>query len=248
MRLAILSDIHGNLPALERVLADLPRHGADLTINLGDCATGPLWPRETVELLDTLMLATVRGNHDRLLVEAHADTLTPSMAFTRANLTPAQCAALHQLPATVEPAPGVLAVHGTPTDDSSYLLETSSGGPLQLATPTMLSERLRGVAAELILCGHSHTQHVAMAPGKRLVVNPGSVGLPRFVENPATPEQEASAPHAHYAVATRTTSGWDVECIALSYDWNAVLERARCNDRHDFADRFTTMLLQHHLQ
>jgi predicted phosphodiesterase len=65
MRLAIISDIHGNLVALEAVLADLRARSPDVTINLGDCVTSPLWPRETFELLATLDLPTVRGNHDR---------------------------------------------------------------------------------------------------------------------------------------------------------------------------------------
>lgn len=54
MRLAVLSDIHGNLPALEAVIADLEKNGADAVVNLGDCASGPLWPAETVRLLRTL--------------------------------------------------------------------------------------------------------------------------------------------------------------------------------------------------
>lgn len=242
MRIAILSDIHGNLAALERVLMDLPRHGADLTLNLGDCATGPLWPVETMQLLDTLALPTVRGNHDRWLIEAPPAGLSPSVVFTREALGPDRCHALHRLPATLAPAPAVLAVHGTPTDDSSYLLETSDGGPLALATAAALAARLGDVDAELILCGHSHTQHVALAPGNRMIVNPGSVGVPRFVENPAIPLQEASAPHARYAVATRRRHGWDIELFALSYDWQAVAAQARRNARADFATRFLAAL------
>ena len=56
MRLAVIADIHGNLPALEAVLADIERRGADRIVNLGDCVSGPLWPRETMDLLDTLGL------------------------------------------------------------------------------------------------------------------------------------------------------------------------------------------------
>jgi predicted phosphodiesterase len=238
MRIAILSDIHGNLLALETVLADLPRHRVDLTINLGDCATGPLWPLETVQLLESLQLPTVRGNHDRWLVESPPGPITSSIAFTRGALGESWCARLHALPPALEPHEGVLAVHGTPHDDTSYLLEDSDGGPLQLATATTLASRLGGVTAGLILCGHSHTQHIALAPGNRLIVNPGSVGLPRYVENPAVPLQEASAPHARYAIATRGAGGWAIECVALSYDFASVARQARVNGRPEWADRF----------
>ena len=50
MRLAVIADVHGNLIALETVLADIARRGSDLIVNLGDCVTSPLWPRETYEL------------------------------------------------------------------------------------------------------------------------------------------------------------------------------------------------------
>ena len=63
MRLAVISDVHGNLRALEAVLADIGTRGVDLTVNLGDCVTSPLWPKETFEALQVLALPTVRGNH-----------------------------------------------------------------------------------------------------------------------------------------------------------------------------------------
>lgn len=65
MRLAVLADIHGNLPALEAVIADMAAFAPDLTIDLGDCVSGPLWPRETLVRLRELGWPTVRGNHDR---------------------------------------------------------------------------------------------------------------------------------------------------------------------------------------
>ena len=54
MRIAVISDVHGNLPALEAVLADIKDRGVDCTINLGDCVTSPLWPREAFEALQSL--------------------------------------------------------------------------------------------------------------------------------------------------------------------------------------------------
>src|SRR5215467_6196414 len=122
LRLAVISDIHGNVRALEAVLGDIKRRGADATINLGDCVTSPLWPRETYDLLASLSLTTVRGNHDRALIETPFDDLPPAAQFAHAALTAQQRETQARLPAQVEIAPGILAVHGTPDDDSTCLL------------------------------------------------------------------------------------------------------------------------------
>ncbi|MGC2300907.1 MAG: metallophosphoesterase, partial [Acidobacteriaceae bacterium] len=65
MRIAVIADIHGNLPALEAVLADIQQRNTDRTINLGDCVSGPLWPREVCNLFMASSGLTIRGNHDR---------------------------------------------------------------------------------------------------------------------------------------------------------------------------------------
>ncbi len=75
MRLAVIADIHGNLLALDAVLADIAARGVDLTVNLGDCVSGPLWPAETAARLMALGLPTVRGNHDRWVIEAEGEAL-----------------------------------------------------------------------------------------------------------------------------------------------------------------------------
>ena len=74
MGIAVLADTHGNRLALDAVLIDLERRGgAERTVNLGDCVSGPLWPAETMERLATLDALTVLGNHDREVA-----TLTPT--------------------------------------------------------------------------------------------------------------------------------------------------------------------------
>jgi putative phosphoesterase len=238
MRLAVFSDVHGNLVALEAVLADLRRHAPDALVNLGDCVTSPLWPRETYDLLASLALPTVRGNHDRWITATAREAMTPSIAYTHDQLTPQQRAALAALPPTLEIDADVVAVHGTPASDSEYLLEESVDGRLALATAAVLRDRLGGMPAGLVLCGHSHHQHLVLAPGQRLVLNPGSVGCPRYADNDDPFIAEAGSPHARYAIATRRGGRWNAELIVLDYDWTPVVRRARDNGRPDWAEGF----------
>jgi len=238
MRLAILSDIHGNLLALETVLEDLQSKGVDATINLGDCVTSPTWPRETLELLDVLGWPTVRGNHDRKLVEKTRDEMEPTVAFTSDSLTAEQRQQLGALPATLAIDGDVFAVHGTPASDSEYLLEDKVDGRLLLASATTLGERIGDRRESLILCGHSHDQRTAGAPGNKLVINPGSVGCPRYADNKNPFAAESCSPHARYAIATKRNRKWSVELVVLDYDWDAVAEQARLNGFPDWATGF----------
>jgi predicted phosphodiesterase len=238
MRLAVISDVHGNLVGLEAVLADLRRRGYDAIVNCGDCVTSPLWPRESLELLASVGAPTVRGNHDRWVATRPYAEMTPSMRFAHDALTPAQRASLGALPATLEPMPGVLAVHGTPASDVEYLLEEEVEGRLRLVNEAQLAARLGAHQPELVLCGHSHLQNLSRA-GRTLVLNPGTVGCPRSVDNVDPAANEAVAPHARYAIATRGASGWSVELFAIAYDFGAVAARARANGREDWARAFS---------
>lgn len=123
MRLAVISDVHGNLPALDAVLADIRGRAVDFTVNLGDCVTSPLWPKETFEALQSLALPTVRGNHDRWIEEYPDDKLSSAGRFARNALTSEQRQALHKLPSRIHLGDGIVACHGTPDDDSTCLLE-----------------------------------------------------------------------------------------------------------------------------
>jgi len=238
MRLAIISDVHGNLLGLETVLADIEARGADATLNLGDCVTAPLWPRETLELLGTLSLPTVRGNHDRRLAEESRDTMPPTVAFTADSLSDGQRQALGALPTSLEIDGDVFAVHGSPASDTEYLLEDAVDGRLLPATAETLGHRIGNRRESLILCGHSHHQHVAHAPGNRLVVNPGSVGCPRYADNKDPFSAESCSPHARYAIATMRNRRWSVELFVLEYDWDAVANRARANGFDAWATAF----------
>lgn len=237
MRLAVISDIHGNLAALEAVLADIRARGVDRTVNLGDCVTSPLWPKETFEALQSLALPTVRGNHDRWIEEFPENKLSPAGRFARDALTAEQRLALHKLPAQLRLDDGILACHGTPDDDTACLLEESlDDGRFVPARREVLAGRLeREPMARVVLCGHSHRQAVVHGPNERLVLNPGSVGCPVFADIPFAAKLEYRSPHARYAIITKQKRGWNVELLALEYDWEAASARALANNRPEWA-------------
>jgi predicted phosphodiesterase len=147
MRIAILADIHGNVLALEAVLADLEHRSVDQFVNLGDCVSGPLWPRETAELLRQLNWPTVRGNHDRWVTDWPPEKHYREDAFAFQSLDILELAWLRALPSTRELSDGVFACHGRPDDDNAYLLENVEGGRLVPARRTEVAERVRAVAS-----------------------------------------------------------------------------------------------------
>ena len=259
-RIAIVSDIHGNLPALEAVWAEIERASASLVVNLGDIASGPLWPCETVQWLMAREAAeparwrTIAGNHERQCLAAEVGRMGASDAHAARALGAAERAWLAALPATHWILDEVLLCHGTPGSDLVYLMETVTPGfgvdghrGLRAATAAELGERLAetaaggirsGLAASIVLCGHTHVPRAMALPGGPWVVNPGSVGLqayddvhplPHFVEN--------GSPDARWALAERDRRGaWHVQLRSTPYDWAAAVTQAQANGRGDWAD------------
>ena len=106
-RWAVVSDIHGNLPALQAVVAAVAdAGGVDGWLNLGDIVSGPLWPRETAEWLMRQGWPTIAGNHERQLLTFARERMGPSDAFAAAALTEAQRAWLARLPDAMAPEIG----------------------------------------------------------------------------------------------------------------------------------------------
>ena len=240
MRIAILADIHGNVLALEAVLADLKHRNVDQFVNLGDCVSGPLWPRETAELLRQLNWPTVRGNHDRWMTEWPPEKHYPSDAIAFQALDASQLAWLRALPPTRELGDGVFACHGRPDDDNAYLLENVEGARLVPARPSEVAERVRSVACRIVLCAHSHIPGAA-ATGDKMIINPGSVGLPAY-EDPLPPAHvsESGSPVARYAVLELDRERASFEHIGIPYDHLTAARRAEENQNHAWAHFLST--------
>ncbi|MDR3098779.1 MAG: metallophosphatase family protein [Paraburkholderia sp.] len=235
MKIAALSDIHGNLAALDAVLRHIRSQGADLIVNLGDIVSGSLWPAETADRLMALDLPAIRGNHERQLLAGDIGSMRQSDRFARAALRADQLDWIAGLPATLRIAGDVLMVHGTPASDLDFFLETVNEQGCRAATQEEVEQRAGHGAERLILCGHTHVPRSATLGDGRLVVNPGSVGLQAYDDDQPWPYRiETGSPHARYASVTRTKAGWSVEFHTVEYDWNGAADQARANGRPEW--------------
>jgi putative phosphoesterase len=179
-RLALISDIHGNGVALDAVFADLARRDVADIVCLGDLAAGGPQPREVLARLRELGCQAVRGNADGWLLEGlppgrsnETRRLGEIVAWARARLAPADLDYLAALPPTLTVTVddlSLLCFHGSPRSDVEPLLATTPEAELDDALAA-------APQTSLFACGHTHLQLLRSRPD-RLLVNPGSVGLP----------------------------------------------------------------------
>ena len=237
-RVAVLSDIHGVMPALAAVLAEPAVAAADLIVLTGDLAAGP----QPVETLDRLMAlgeraVWIRGNADRELAESARGERTGTdevSAWAAGELRADQVDLLAGLPRSrtiaVAGLGEVLFCHATPRDDQEVVVTDSR------------LDRWRdvfdGVPAEVttIVCGHTHMPFIRLAHG-RMVINPGSVGMPY------------GQPGAHWALLgpgaelRRTAFDMDAACALIAAEsgfpgaraWADLYVRGRITDAEALA-------------
>jgi putative phosphoesterase len=214
MRVAAISDIHGNLPALEAVLAEAQAAGVDLIVFCGDVAAGPQ-PAETIERLRAVTTPArfVQGNADRYIWEA-PDERSRWMAE---RLTAAQIDFLRGFEPTVEVEVDGLGrvtfCHATPASDEPIVTAES---PDEVVTAALAE-----TGAGVVVGGHVHHQFDRTVPGGRWV-NAGSVGMPY-----------ADGPGAYW-----TLVGPDIEPRRTPYDFAATAAAIRASDypdREEFA-------------
>jgi putative phosphoesterase len=169
--LGLLYDIHGNLPALERVLAEAESEGVERWLLGGDYGTPSPWPLETLERLQQLEHATwIRGNGERWLREPPADRPEVMQVYElfQGGLPEEEIEWLYGLPERAE-LDGVLYVHGSPLSDVDSFAPEPQQDEARL---------LAGVRDRTIVFGHSHQQFRRQGPAGTSLLNPGSVGMP----------------------------------------------------------------------
>ena len=238
--LAIIADIHGNSWALDAVLRDIQHKNIQQIVNLGDCLLGPLDPAGTADRLIDLNILTIQGNDDRILL---APPEHPSMAttYTLEHLEPTHLEWVQSFPATAVFANDVFLFHGDLSSDETYLLEDVTPNGVFLRNTAAIAAALANVEKSVVLCGHSHLPRTIFLPPGKLIVNPGSVGMPAYTSDLPLPHgMESGSPHAKYAILNKADSAWQVEHVQVPYDWEKAATVARDNGRSDWAKWIAT--------
>ena len=231
MRIAVISDVHGNRLALEAVLDDIAVASVDSTVNLGDMVSGPMEPSSTAEMLMDADFATIRGNHERWLLERTPHALDPVDRFTMTQLEQRHLDWFARLPATLSVAGEIYMCHGTPTSDSEPWLDNWwQGRSTELPDEAQVSAKADGLDYSVLLCGHTHLARAVRLRDGRLIVNPGSVGL----------QINHGSPDARYAIIERRDGRWTVSLRAVPYDHAAAARQAVANGFPRWTEALTT--------
>jgi len=231
MRIAVISDIHGNRPALKAVEADIARHGVDAILNLGDLVSGPMDPVGTIDLLMARDFPTIAGNHDRYVLDRPAEKLDRIDTFVRGQLTDRHVTYLRNLPKTLEFAGEVFMCHGTPGSDVEPWLDNwRTGRGATLPDEASVTAKAAGLDFPVLLCGHTHVQRFVRLRDGRFIVNPGSVGLQFYY----------GAPDARYALLERQGGQWSASLRTVAYDWHLAARLSAANGFPQWHDALTT--------
>ena len=244
VRVALISDIHANLPALEAVLADIERRAVDATYHLGDLVGYAPWPNEVVALLRERRIEGVAGNYDTTVATSYKHCgcryenplqeaqSHESFRWTLANTGPDTKAWLGTLPFRLDfrplgghlPGPSLILVHGTPTLNTVYWTEDRPDAfCLQMAT-------IAGAkSGDVIAFGHTHKPWHRVIEGIHFV-NTGSVGRPKDGDW-----------RAGYVLLELSTTGVKVEFARVEYDVTAAMQGIRESELPgDFAEHLRT--------
>lgn len=245
MRIALISDIHANLPALRAVLADIAdRSGIDATYHLGDLVGYAPWPNETVALLKDSGIEGIAGNYDSTTATDYehcgckyedphqAELAHRSYEWTRQHCSPDTKHFLGRLPFRLDiraggghrSSPTVTLVHGTPTLNTLYWTEDRSE-----AFCLKMAEKAGTTAGDVICFGHTHKPWHRAIDGIHFV-NTGSVGRPK----------DGDA-RAGYVIVEIGDNGPIVEFVRVEYDVGEAMRGIRASELPDeFAEYLAT--------
>lgn len=228
MRVALISDIHGNLVSFEAVLKDIEQQNLNEIVFLGDIATLGPFPNEVVALLKKLGCPCIIGNHETYLFKptlGHkymrgTQWFTDTLTWCRGQLTPDDYKFLRTFEPIMKFSLGenssLICYHGSPRSNVENIFATTS--------PAEVEEMLAGYKATVMVGGHTHIQMMRQHKGI-MVVNAGSVGMP-FEEMPFDGPGPRVMPWAEYAIIHAENGHVSVEMRRVMVDIKKVKDTA----------------------
>ena len=217
MRIAILADIHSNLPALEAVRLDLLDAAPDLVLLAGDQINRCPWPNEVMALIELEGWPAIYGNHELVLLELDSIHRAPVFDDRRrfADLWWTWKHLQHEYRAQIQELPGerTIEIEGAP---SILLLHGLRGNPFEGFSPEMtdeqLAKKMAGIDHPVVISAHTHWP-LARQVGIQVVLNPGSVGMPYNGD-----------PRAQYLLIDLMQGQWTPTFRQVEYDHGVVRE------------------------
>lgn len=230
MKVAIISDVHGNRLALEAVLDDIARQKLDGIFNLGDHVSGPLEPNWTADILIELDIPTIRGNHERDLIEKRPEELNAVDRFAQEQMDTRHRMWMNAMPSTLSVLDYVFMCHGTPRScDEPWLDNLWQGRTVTVPDEAEVAAKAEGFSYPVMLCGHTHVPRAVRLKDGRLIVNPGSVGV----------QFNLGSPDARYATIELRDGKYYPSLHTVPYDHAAAARRAEANGFPAWRDALT---------
>lgn len=244
MKVAVISDIHGNLQALESVMADYQMQGCERVLCLGDLAMAGPQPKIILEyIMDKIDNWTIiQGNTDKMIAEFNLkmyDELLPQIpVMANALLDDVDIldkdkkeflASLPERKEIVIEGVSVLMVHGSPRRNNEDILPNMKISDVQ--------EMIKGETSNLILCGHTHIPCGYQTLSAQTVVNVGSVGRPM-----------TGIPKANYAIIEFNNGSFTVEHREVEYDYELaaeIIRQRQFEGADELADQLIMPVLRH---
>ncbi|MED3801025.1 metallophosphoesterase family protein [Lysinibacillus xylanilyticus] len=233
MKIAVISDIHGNKDALKAVLEDIKYRSIDKIYNLGDTLYGPLFPLETYEMIKSTDIKSVSGNCDRILLQSSSEN--PTVQYVIDVLSEEHKSWLMNLPFSIQ-TDDFYFCHASPENDELYMLNEITPNGVTLKQTEEIMNLVKDIPQHIIFCGHSHLPTIVYLPNNKIIINPGSVGLPAYEEaEPFYYKIESGSPFANYTVVEKRNGEWIIEQLSISYDTTEVIIQSEGQNRSDWA-------------
>ena len=234
MRIAVISDIHGNLPALEATLEHLEGEDLDEIVVAGDLVNGASDSRACWQLIRSRGYPLLRGNHERYLFDLGTPNERPEwrterfepVRWAKRQFSAEELDEMAALPLCFShPAfPGLLVVHAAPSSDRLNIRADTAN--------EVVEELFVGTSATLIARGHDHVGAIRSI-GERLVATAGSVGMPLDGD-----------PAAKFLTVELRADGWKVQHHAVPYDFDETLHRAKTSGYLEEAGPMAGLMLR----